>query len=83
MGGRLSALNFRGFRPGGNGGGRNGTPARNGAANGHPNGNGGPQQRRRIGPFWIEEGLGVLAAGGAILAVFAVLFILAVVFRPM
>ena len=47
VGGRLSALNFRGFRPGGNGGGRNGTPARNGAANGHPNGNGGPQQRRR------------------------------------
>ena len=43
----------------------------------------GEARRRRIGPFWIEEGLGVVAVGGAILAVFAVLFILAVVFRPM
>jgi hypothetical protein len=47
-GGRLSGLSFRGFRPGGNGtAGRNGTPSRNGATNGHANGNGGPQQRRR------------------------------------
>ncbi|HWW10005.1 MAG TPA: transglycosylase domain-containing protein [Candidatus Acidoferrales bacterium] len=47
-GGRLGGLNFRGFRPGGNGTARrNGTPARNGATNGHANGNGGPQQRRR------------------------------------
>ena len=43
----------------------------------------GEARRRRIGPFWIEEGLGVVAVGGAILAVFAALFILAVVFRPM
>lgn len=38
--------------------------------------------RRRIGPFWIEEGMGTLALGAAIVAVFAVLFALAVVFRP-
>jgi hypothetical protein len=43
----------------------------------------GEARRRRIGPFWIEEGLGLVAVGGAILAVFAVLFILAVIFRPM
>ena len=38
--------------------------------------------RRRVGPFWIEEGPGLVVAGAAILAVFVVLFILAFVLRP-
>lgn len=42
----------------------------------------GEARRRRIGPFWIEEGLGLVAVGAVILAVFAALFVLAVVFRP-
>ena len=42
----------------------------------------GPQDRRRIGPFWIEEGLGLVAVGGAILAIATVLYILALVNRP-
>jgi hypothetical protein len=42
----------------------------------------GPQTRRRIGPFWIEEGLGLVAVGALILVVVAVLYILAVVNRP-
>jgi hypothetical protein len=42
----------------------------------------GASGRRRVGPFWIEEGMGALALGAAIVAVFAVLFALAVVFRP-
>ena len=42
----------------------------------------GPPDRRRIGPFWIEEGLGVVALGGVILAVVTALYILALVNRP-
>lgn len=42
----------------------------------------GEERRKRIGPFWIEEGLGLVAVGALIIAVFAVLFALAVVFRP-
>jgi hypothetical protein len=38
--------------------------------------------RRRVGPFWIEEGPGALLAGAAIVLLFAVLFILAVAMRP-
>ncbi|HEY8672835.1 MAG TPA: hypothetical protein VIM76_03665 [Candidatus Dormibacteraeota bacterium] len=38
--------------------------------------------RRRVGPFWIEEGPGALLAGAIIVAVFAALFILAVAMRP-
>jgi hypothetical protein len=38
--------------------------------------------RRRIGPFWIEEGLGLVAAGAIILAIFAALFVIAFLFRP-
>lgn len=37
--------------------------------------------RRRVGPFWIEEGPGALIAGAAIVLVFTVLFILAVAMR--
>jgi len=42
----------------------------------------GEERRRRIGPFWIEEGLGLVAAGALIIAVFAALFVFAVIFRP-
>ena len=38
--------------------------------------------RRRVGPFWIEEGPGALIAGAAIVVLFAALFILAVAMRP-
>ena len=38
--------------------------------------------RRRIGPFWIEEGLGLVWVGATILAVVVVLYIVAVVLRP-
>jgi hypothetical protein len=38
--------------------------------------------RRRVGPFWVEEGPMPIAAGAAILALFAVLFVVAVIFRP-
>jgi hypothetical protein len=42
----------------------------------------GAQDRRRIGPFWIEEGLGLVYAGAAMLAVVVALYILAVILRP-
>jgi hypothetical protein len=42
----------------------------------------GARDRRRIGPFWIEEGLGLVFAGAAILAVVIALYILAVMLRP-
>ena len=43
----------------------------------------GARDRRRIGPFWIEEGFGLLAAGGLILAVVLCLYAIAVVLnRP-
>ena len=38
--------------------------------------------RRRVGPFWIEEGPGALLGGVAIILLFAALFILAVAMRP-
>ena len=42
----------------------------------------GPQDRRRVGPFWLEEGTGLVVIGAAILAVVTVLYILAVIYRP-
>lgn len=42
----------------------------------------GAPDRRRVGVFWLEEGNAGLLLGAGILAVFAVLFILAVAFRP-
>lgn len=42
----------------------------------------GPRDRRRVGPFWLEEGTGLVLVGAAILAVFTVLYVLAVVNRP-
>ena len=42
----------------------------------------GARGRRRVGPFWIEEGPGALIAGAAIIVLFAALFILAVAMRP-
>ena len=38
--------------------------------------------RRRVGPFWIEDGPRLQIAGLVILLVFAVLFAIAVAFRP-
>lgn len=34
--------------------------------------------RRRLGPFWVEEGFGLVAAGAVILAVVVALYILAI-----
>src|SRR5579863_3678218 len=42
----------------------------------------GALDRRRLGPFWIEEGPVALVAGAAIVLLFAALFILAVAMRP-
>lgn len=42
----------------------------------------GPRDRRRVGPFWLEEGTGVVLVGAAILVVFAVLYTLAALNRP-
>jgi hypothetical protein len=38
--------------------------------------------RRRVGPFWIEEGPGALLGGAAIIVLFAALFLLALAMRP-
>ena len=35
--------------------------------------------RRRIGPFWIEEGLGLVLAGGLIVIAVVALYVLAAV----
>jgi hypothetical protein len=35
-----------------------------------------------VGPFWLEEGLSAVVAGTVIIALFAVLFVIAVIFRP-
>lgn len=37
----------------------------------------GHRGRRRIGPFWIEEGIGLIIIGGAILAFATILYIMA------
>ena len=42
----------------------------------------GPRDRRRVGPFWLEEGTGLVLVGAAILVVFAVLYVLAILARP-
>jgi hypothetical protein len=42
----------------------------------------GAKGRRRIGPFWIEEGLGLVVAGAVFLAAVIALYLLAVVLRP-
>ncbi|HEX3606887.1 MAG TPA: hypothetical protein VH134_13265 [Candidatus Dormibacteraeota bacterium] len=38
--------------------------------------------RRRVGPFWIEEGMGLVVTGLLILGVVLALYILAVAHRP-
>ena len=43
----------------------------------------GAPDRRRVGPFWIEEGTGLVIVGAAILLAVAALYALAVAFRPM
>lgn len=42
----------------------------------------GDPDRRRIGPFWIEEGMGLVITGAVIVAVVVALYIVAVVLRP-
>jgi hypothetical protein len=42
----------------------------------------GAKDRRRVGPFWIEEGMGLVLVGAVILVVVAALYTLAVVLRP-
>src|SRR5205807_8581770 len=42
----------------------------------------GPRDRRRIGPFWVEEGLGLVAVGAAVLAAVTALYVVAVLYRP-
>lgn len=38
--------------------------------------------RRRVGPFWIEEGMGLVVVGALMLAVVTALYIVAWVMRP-
>ncbi len=38
--------------------------------------------RRRVGPFWIEEGVGLVIAGFLLLSLVLALYIVAVVNRP-
>ncbi len=42
----------------------------------------GAKDRRRIGPFWIEEGMGLVVAGALFLVMVAALYVLAVALRP-
>jgi hypothetical protein len=42
----------------------------------------GPRDRRRVGPFWLEEGTSLVWVGAAILVVFAILYTLAALHRP-
>ena len=38
--------------------------------------------RRRVGPFWIEEGVGLVIAGAVLLVAVIALYVLAVAHRP-
>lgn len=38
--------------------------------------------RRRVGPFWIEEGLGLVVTGALLLGVVIALYVVAVAHRP-
>lgn len=38
----------------------------------------GARDRRRIGPFWIEEGVGLVVVGAAIIIAVVVLYVLAI-----
>lgn len=42
----------------------------------------GPRSQRRVGPFWIEEGIGLVVVGAVVVVVVAVLYALAVAQRP-
>jgi hypothetical protein len=42
----------------------------------------GARSRRRVGPFWIEEGFGLVAVGALIVVAVAVLYGLAIALRP-
>ena len=41
-----------------------------------------PRDQGRYGPFWIEEGRGLLAVGALVILVVAILYGLAVIDRP-
>lgn len=38
--------------------------------------------RRRVGPFWIEEGMGLVVAGLLLLGIVLALYLVAVAHRP-
>ena len=61
--------------------GRDGAPAPAcyGSAVTTANASGGPSGQRRIGPFWIEEGLGLVSFGAALLALVLVLYLIAAI----
>ena len=42
----------------------------------------GALDRRRVGPFWLEEGTGLVIAGAVILVVVVALYVLAWGMRP-
>ena len=42
----------------------------------------GGRSRRRIGPFWIEEGLALVAFGATFLAAVTLFYVLAILARP-
>ncbi|GAC1341548.1 MAG: hypothetical protein NVSMB29_12180 [Candidatus Dormibacteria bacterium] len=42
----------------------------------------GPPTRRRYGPFWVEEGLGLVAVGAVIVLVVLALYVVAFLTRP-
>ena len=42
----------------------------------------GPPTRRRYGPFWVEEGLGLVAVGAVIVLVVLTLYLAAFLTRP-
>lgn len=42
----------------------------------------GAPDRRRVGPFWLEEGTGGVLLGAVLLGLFIALFLIAVAFRP-
>jgi hypothetical protein len=42
----------------------------------------GSPSRRRIGPFWIEEGIGLVVVGATLVAAAVVLFAIAFAARP-
>ena len=42
----------------------------------------GPRSRRRFGPFWVEEGVGLVAVGAVLVIAVLALYAVAVAMRP-